>query len=82
MCTGTHLVEIYVGIPIAMDGKIYSLVLSRSGCQLPRPLLTTVCTSVSEAVYLLTCGNRAFSALWFTYRYIGVGRAAHSQSAG
>jgi hypothetical protein len=47
-----------------MDGKIYSLV-SRSGCQLPRPLLTTVCTSVSEAVYLFTCGKYLVDAEQF-----------------
>ena len=46
-----------------MHGKIYSLV-SRSGCQLP-PLLTAVCTSVSEAVYLVTCGKYLVDAEQF-----------------
>ena len=46
-----------------MDDNIYSLV-SGSGCQLP-PLLTTVCTSVSEAVYLFTCGKYLVDAEQF-----------------
>ena len=58
----THLELRY----IAMHGKIYSRV-SRSGCQLRGPDLQLY-ERVSEAVYLFTCGNRAVTALWFTYR--------------